>query len=55
MGKIKELVMEIQDLLLNGYDTEGISLILDVPIDVVEQVEKDLCEQHPNDDYGIEI
>jgi hypothetical protein len=55
MGKIKELVLEIQDLLLNGYDVEGISLILDVPIDVVEQIEKDLCQEQPNDDYRIEI
>ena len=31
MGQIKDLMVQIQDMALNGYDAEDIALILDVP------------------------
>lgn len=31
MGKIKDLMVQIQDMALNGYDAEDIAMILDVP------------------------
>lgn len=31
MAKIKDLVVQIQDMALNGYDAEDIAMILDVP------------------------
>lgn len=31
MGQIKDLVVKIQDMALNGYDAEDIALILEVP------------------------
>ena len=31
MGKIKDLMVQIQDMALNGYDAEDIALILNVP------------------------
>ncbi len=31
MSKVKDLVVKIQDMALNGYDAEDIALIMDVP------------------------
>lgn len=31
MGKIKEKLIDIQDMAMNGYDAEDIAMILDVP------------------------
>ena len=31
MSKVKDLVVQIQDMALNGYDAEDIAMILDVP------------------------
>jgi hypothetical protein len=38
MGKIKDLMVQIQDMALNGYDAEDIALILDVPQSWVYEV-----------------
>jgi hypothetical protein len=42
MAKMKEVVDKIEDLLENGYDDEGIALIVGVDISVVNQVKKNL-------------
>ncbi len=40
MGKMKDLYIEIAEMLENGYDTDDISVILGVPLDYVTEVEK---------------
>ena len=31
MSKLKDLMIQIQDMAINGYDAEDIAMILDVP------------------------
>lgn len=55
MSKMSELHIEIQEMLLNGYDTDDIALILSVPQDWVNQVAKDtgyMACQTPSNDYN---
>ena len=42
MGKMKEVVDKIENLLENGYDDEGIALIVGVDVSFVDQVKKNL-------------
>jgi hypothetical protein len=42
MGKMKELYMNIEDMINNGYDFEDISAILGVPLDVIKNKFKDM-------------
>lgn len=37
MSKLKDLVIQIQDMALNGYDAEDIAVILDVPRSWVDE------------------
>lgn len=52
MSKMSELHIEIQEMLLNGYDTDDIALMLTVPHEWVIQVAKDTgyfaCQEIPN-------
>lgn len=56
MSKMSELHIDIQEMLLNGYDADDIALILNVPQDWVIQVAKDTgysaC-QTPSNHYNI--
>ena len=49
MGKMKEVVDKIEDLLDNGYDAEDIALIVGVDVSVVEQVKKNLGIESDSD------
>lgn len=53
MGKIKELAIEIEDMLLNGYDAEDVSLILGVDIKLVQGfiVDADKTVNETHDEY----
>ena len=42
MGKLKDLVVEIQDLYINGYDAEDIAAILNVSIAWVYEAVQEL-------------
>jgi hypothetical protein len=42
MGKMKELYINIEDMINNGYDFEDISAILGVPLDVIKNKFKDM-------------
>jgi len=42
MGKMKELYMNIEDMINNGYDFEDISAILGVSLDVIKNKFKDM-------------
>lgn len=56
MSKMSELHIEIQEMLLNGYDTDDIALMLTIPHDWVIQVAKDtgyMACQTPSNDYNI--
>jgi uncharacterized protein (DUF488 family) len=56
MSKMSELHIEIQEMLLNGYDTDDIALMLTVPLDWVIQVAKDtgyMACQGSSNDYNI--
>lgn len=55
MGKIKELVMEVEDMLLNGYDIEDVSIILGMPIEEVERISKSLFDTDSNENYEPEF
>ena len=35
MGKFKDLSMDIEDMILNGYSYDDIALILEIPIKLV--------------------
>jgi hypothetical protein len=56
MGKMSEIYAEISEMLLNGYDTDDIALMLTIPHDWVIQVAKDtgyMACQTPSNDYNI--
>jgi hypothetical protein len=38
MGKVKQKAIDVLDMLENGYDPEGISLILDVDLAFIKSV-----------------
>ena len=42
MGKMKDVLDKIEDLLDNGYDAEDIALIVGVHVSIVEQVKVNL-------------
>ena len=42
MGKMKELYTNIQDMLLNGYDHEDISMILGVSRETIREIDNQL-------------
>jgi hypothetical protein len=42
MGKMKELYMNIEDMINNGYDFEDISAITGVPLDTIKDVFKEM-------------
>jgi hypothetical protein len=42
MGKIKEKLEDIREYLENGYDIEDTALILDVPINWIMEVAKEM-------------
>jgi hypothetical protein len=46
MGKIKEKLAAIQEYLENGYDAEDISMILDVPLEWVQEAAKQMDVQY---------
>ena len=47
MSKMKDLVIQIQDMAMNGYDAEDIAMILDVPLSWVEEA----CGMVDDSDY----
>ena len=53
MSKMAELHIDIQEMLLNGYDTDDIALMLTVPHEWVIQVAKNTgyfaCQTFSND------
>jgi hypothetical protein len=42
MGKLKELAIEVEMLLAQGYSVETIAELLDVPVDVIETIALEL-------------
>jgi hypothetical protein len=50
MGRMKELAMSIDEMLMNGYDVEDIALILEVDIELVKQ-RADTTETNQEDLY----
>jgi uncharacterized protein (DUF488 family) len=55
MSRMSELHISIQEMLLNGYETDDIALMLTVPHDWVIQVAKDtgyMACQNPSNDYN---
>jgi hypothetical protein len=38
MGKMKDKVFDVLDMLANGYDNEDISLMLDVDLDFIKSI-----------------
>lgn len=42
MSKLKDLVIDIQDMALNGYDAEDIAVILEVDLSLVDDVLKSM-------------
>ena len=51
MGKMKQILFDIEDMLLNGYDADDVSLILDVDIKIVKDVIKDL-DKNPTETHN---
>lgn len=49
MGKMKDVLEKIEDLLENGYDDEDIALIVGVDVSIVEQVKTKLGIQPDTD------
>jgi len=49
-GRMKELAMSIDEMLMNGYDVEDIALILEVDIELVKQ-RADTTETNQEDLY----
>lgn len=39
---MKELYMNVEDMINNGYDFEDISVILDVPLDTIKSLFKEM-------------
>jgi hypothetical protein len=50
MGKVSNLVLEIQDLLVSGFDAEQISRRLDVPVNWVYEA-ADMMNDLESSDY----
>jgi hypothetical protein len=46
MAAIKNLVISICDLYLEGYTVKKISEIYNLPLQIVEQVLSDYCEEY---------
>lgn len=44
MGKMKEFAMSVEDMVNNGYDFEDISIILNVPLETIKTIFKDMDE-----------
>jgi hypothetical protein len=55
MGKMKELVMEAEDMLINGYDIDDVSLILGLPIKAVKEISDRVIGAKQNGDYETEV
>jgi len=51
-GRMKELAMSIDEMLMNGYDVEDIALILEVDIKLVQDCAKTLG--HTENDSSID-
>ena len=52
MSKLKDLVIQIQDMALNGYDAEDIAVILDVPrswVDEAVAMDADYSDGQPDE------
>lgn len=52
MSKLKDLVIQIQDMALNGYDAEDIAVILDVPrswVDEAVAMDDDYSDGQPDE------
>lgn len=50
MGKVSNMILEIQDLLVSGFDPEQISRRLDIPVQWVYDA-AEMAEEQYNDDY----
>jgi hypothetical protein len=44
MGKMKDIVMTIEELIVQGYDEVEIARMLDLPVDMVDAVYDDFVE-----------
>ena len=44
MSRMKELAMDIEDHLRQGYKPLTIAAMMNIPVDMVEDVEKDLMQ-----------
>jgi hypothetical protein len=49
MGKVSNMILEIQDLLISGFDAEQISRRLDIPTQWVYEAAEMAEEQHFED------
>lgn len=55
MGKMKDIVMTIEELIVQGYDEVEIARMLDLPVDMVDAVYDDFVEAEqmkPEPEYG---
>ena len=52
MGRMKDIAMDIEEMLSNGYDVEDIALILEVDIKLVQDCAKTL--DHTENDSSID-
>jgi hypothetical protein len=53
MGKMKDIAVDIEEMLTNGYDVEDIAMILEVDIKLVKDCAKTLG--HTENDSSIDL
>ena len=55
MGKVSNMILEIQDLLVSGFDPEQISRRLDIPVqwvyDAAEMAEEQYYDEYMDGDH----
>jgi hypothetical protein len=53
MGRMKDIAMDIEEMLTNGYDVEDIAMILEINIDMVKDCAKTIG--HTENDSSVDL